>query len=619
MTEAVLGARPSGGVELRQANIGRLSLALGDLELRYARFDGVELIRRLFVAVRDVDWGTAPAVVEDLKVEVGKDVVQSFMTALCQDPEHGIELRWVGRLRCAADGVIDFSLQATPLRSFRFGRIGLCVLHPPEFAGGRYEARTPDGWIEGVLDETIAPQLPGEHGFGEPLFPAFTELSLRRLDGIGVHFQLSGDLFEFEDQRNWGDASFKTYSTPLHLGPQLAEPGQAIQQSVAITPIMSLTRTHRRRADPEPTVDLVAESSSAVPELGVVLAEDHERQHGVDQLLRELQATHVRVDLALDDANWSRHLHSAAATAERLGVATELAITLAADAGPLDAMTTLLHELQLPIIRVLAFRRGSTITAPGDVVAVRRCLAGIGISVPVYGGTDFLFADLNSNRPRVDELDGIAFPLVPTVHADDDLSLVETASVFGDIIRTARTFTGALPLAVTPISLRERPRTDERQSSLLAAVWTLGAVSGLAQAGAESMTLFESAGPRGLLTSTEAGVTAYPVYHTVADLCSWRSYPIISARVSDPLSVACLAVKTPTGAAAALANTRPRPNRVRIRGLVADGELRARRLNDETLETAGSTPIVFRDTHEDLHSDRIELAPYELVRLGAAA
>ena len=154
-----------------------------------------------------------------------------------------------------------------------------------------------------------------------------------------------------------------------------------------------------------------------------------------------------------------------------------------------------------------------------------------------------------------------AFPLVPTMHADDDLSLVETMSVFADIVRTARIFTADLPLAVTPVTLRERPRADPRQSSLLGAVWALGATSGLAGAGAESITLFETAGPRGLLALGRAGASVYPVYHVAADLCSWYRHRVVPSQISDPLAVACIAARAPEGAiSVVLANALPRSN-----------------------------------------------------------
>ena len=48
-----------------------------------------------------------------------------------------------------------------------------------------------------------------------------------------MRFDFEGDLFEMEDQRNWTDGSFKTYSTPLALLlAEGGEPGQAIRQRV---------------------------------------------------------------------------------------------------------------------------------------------------------------------------------------------------------------------------------------------------------------------------------------------------------------------------------------------------------------------------------------------------
>src|SRR5206468_7228024 len=188
---------------------------------------------------------------------------------------------------------------------------GLCVLHPPQFAGGRYEAKTPEGWIEGSLDRMIAPQLPGEHGFGEPLFPAFEQLILRREDGFGVHLELSGDLFEFEDQRNWGDASYKTYSTPLHLGPQIAEPGQMIEQQVAIAPLVPANWRRAQVAAATPTVELARAGSADVPAVGVVLAEVEQGEEVVAELLRHLNPSHLRVDLALNE-EWAGRLRHAA-------------------------------------------------------------------------------------------------------------------------------------------------------------------------------------------------------------------------------------------------------------------------------------------------------------------
>ena len=47
---------------------------------------------------------------------------------------------------------------------------------------------------------------------------------------------MRGDIFEMEDQRNWSDASFKTYCTPLALPfPVEIDAGTAVTQEVCIS------------------------------------------------------------------------------------------------------------------------------------------------------------------------------------------------------------------------------------------------------------------------------------------------------------------------------------------------------------------------------------------------
>ena len=48
--------------------------------------------------------------------------------------------------------------------------------------------------------------------------------------------RFAGDVFEMEDQRNWTDASYKTYCTPLALPFPVEIPeGARISQSVTLT------------------------------------------------------------------------------------------------------------------------------------------------------------------------------------------------------------------------------------------------------------------------------------------------------------------------------------------------------------------------------------------------
>ena len=140
--------------------------------------------------------------------------------------------------------------------------------------------------------------------------------------------------------------------------------------------------------------------------------------------------------------------------------------------------------------------------------------AACSTSIPVGGGTNIYFNELNRNRPDPERLDVIAYSVNPQIHAFDELSLVESLEAQGETARSARAFSPSTPVVVTPVTLRPRfnavavieetteqgglPRqVDPRQMSLFGAAWTVGSVKSLAEAGAAAMTYFETTGWRG--------------------------------------------------------------------------------------------------------------------------
>ena len=57
--------------EMRALRAGPVTMLLDGIDLRYLRIGGTELVRRVYAAVRDVDWDTVPGVVSNLEVEQG--------------------------------------------------------------------------------------------------------------------------------------------------------------------------------------------------------------------------------------------------------------------------------------------------------------------------------------------------------------------------------------------------------------------------------------------------------------------------------------------------------------------------------------------------------------------
>jgi hypothetical protein len=297
----------------------------------------------------------------------------------------------------------------------------------------------------------------------------------------------------------------------------------------------------------------------------------------------------------------------------------------------LERVLPLLKPYERWIRRLLIFDGLST-SSGAHVASVRGSLEDGPESLSLIGGTDGWFAELNRNRPSPGDMDGVAWSITPQVHADDDLSIVETIEPQGDQVRTAHSFAPGLDLVVGPITLRPRyqphaadawsqsldPRpeaADPRQGALLAAAWTAASLAELSSAGTTSLTYFETDGPRGIVGGSEGGVR--PCWHPLAEFAAWRGWDVLQTESEDPMAVRALSVLDPrTGEKWLIAaNLRSVPTTLRLEGL--GPELRARFLDSSSMAAACADPISFRARPGRALAvadpGRLTLAPYGVV------
>ena len=170
------------------------------------------------------------------------------------------------------------------------------------------------------------------------------------------------------------------------------------------------------------------------------------------------------------------------------------------------------------------------------------------------------FAELNRTPPDVSMMDVLAYSIMPQLHAEDDLSLIETLEAQGETVRTALVHSGGKPIAVGPITLRPRKDTygligpapnglpfqvDVRQISALLAAWTLGSVKYCAEAGASSLTYFETIGWRGIVESDSGPLLpdifpstpgmVFPVHEVFRELAHHKEAQIVACTSSAAL------------------------------------------------------------------------------------
>jgi D-apionolactonase len=561
-------AEPAGALVEVSAGPARLFLDGGDV--RYYSVNGVEVLRRVYVAVRNAAWETLPAVVSEAEVreEDGGGLRASYQARAVGGE---IAFAWQVVISLAATGELSYTMTGTAESSFDYARVGLNILHPPTLEGCPYRAVTDRGVLEDAFTAGIGPQ-PFVDGEYFPLLPAFRALEVSLPGAVEVRFELTGDEFELEDQRNWLDASYKTYSTPMSLGLRHADAGGRIAQEVRVaapapgSPGAAAGAGSRR-------VDLVVGETGTggiCPGIGLGLPAGAGPLGTAERgVLAGLGLEHLRADVRLSSDAVADVVAVAEAAARDCECGLELA-AFADTASPAEAgrLADAVKSLGVPLRRVLAFSEHELVTSPAVVAWTREA---VGAAAPVFGGTNLYFAELNRDRPDPGSADGFSFSANPQVHASDDRSLTETPGSFLDMLRSARRFLGGQPVVVSPVTLLPRfnadapgagtlgvtePPADARQPSLLCATFTALAAKFLGAGGAAAVTMFETAGDRGVVAWSADGAgrtrigelevppgAPFPVCHVLSVWGRWSGRPLTRILSNEPLSVdgaACL-------------------------------------------------------------------------------
>jgi hypothetical protein len=290
-----------------------------------------------------------------------------------------------------------------------------------------------------------------------------------------------------------------------------------------------------------------------------------------------------------------------------------------------------------------AFTPAAPVTEPESLARARAALAPVVGDAPFAGGSDQFFSDVNRKPPATDGLDAVCFGLCPQVHAADDTSLMENLPSLADAIATTRLICPGAGVVVSPVTLASRlgpypggepgpgdppADIDLRGHALFGASWTLGALAWLAREHPDSVTLYETSGPRGIVERTAgsqiAGVpstpgAAFPVLHVLADLAGRRDDELVDVESSDPLAVGALGLLGAGGPRVLVANHTPSRQAVRVHGLPA-GRVRCRTLDERSADRAMDDPIAYvaeddvREATDDGTLD-LELLPYAIVRI----
>jgi hypothetical protein len=626
-----------------QLRAGPLAMMFQQGDLKYVRLGDQEILRRVYVAVRDANWGTVPPAISNLSIQRSDS---GFTLGYEADHKHaGIHFHWRGEINGQRDGSVSFSMKGQALSTFRCNRIGFCVLHPiVECAAKLCLVEKVDGTVErGVFPRYISPHQP---------FLDMRAISHEVAPGLMAEVRFSGEVFEMEDQRNWCDASYKTYCPPLRLPfPVEIKKGTPIVQSVRLSLIGELPVEVQSKKQDAVTLSVIDQQTTSLPTIGVGTASHSDslslREIG---LIRRLNLAHLRADLDLSQEYFAV-LQRATQEADSLGVNLELALMLS-DAADLEIQRFVAHlrRLQPPICRWLIFHSKEKSTQARWISLARKYLASYDPGAKVVSGTDAYFAELNRGCPPVELLDGLCFSITPQVHAFDNDSLVENLAAQAGAIRSACHLAQGLPVLVSPVTLKPRynpnatsqedvlnqdelpPQVDLRQMSLFGAVWTLGSLKYVSQAGAASVTYYETTGWRGVMETERGSLLptqfpslpgcVFPLFHVLADVGEFSGGAVVHIYSDKPLQVDGLAVRRGDQTRIFIGNMRPEVSEVILKMSFLGQQLRVKYLDGTNTEGAMKFPEAFRAQPGEFlqingNEVVLRLRPYAYVRVDA--
>ena len=628
--------------------LGPLSFDLEAGKIRYIRFAGIEALRCIAFVVRGPGWESPAPVISDLKSAQSEDGLSIRYRAFYETAGGQLEVR--AAIDALRHGGIVFTAEAHALTDFTTARTSFCILHPIEaVAGTPLDLTRPDESVEQV-------HFPDHISAHQP-FMNIRALSHELAGGIRATVRMEGDIWEMEDQRNWTDASFKTYGRPRDLPwPYTIGKGDRVVQR-AILAFERASPVAATAASKDIVIGIGNAPIGRLPRVALALSPE--------EAPLAMAAAPVLSALPHELIAWYEHgvqdlvaLEAYAALGRRLKAPVGLELVLPckapferemADAAALlhraDLRPSSLLAIQAPMTRWV-LKRPEELGLPGFAevyAAARRCFPGVALGAGVTSN----FTEFNIDRPDLEGVDYVTHSTAAVIHEPDDRSVMETLETLPHIFRSMRHIAGGLPYRLGPsaIGMRYNPygktteanaanvriafaRQDPRHRGLFGAAFALGYFCRAVEAGIDSVCLGAPTGSFGLIHrrteysqpwfDAQSEPAVYPLFHPIMALARANGAPTFSVKSSDPKRVLGLAYEHGKQKRLLwLANLTADPQTVHVPGAAA-GSTTVNQLDSASAAAAALDPAAFAAEGRAIPGSVLTLGPYAVAAVDGA-
>lgn len=487
--------------------------------VRYIKCDNKDVVRMIYPALRDENWNTIPFTIFEEKVEKNNDGFSVNYRAAFNSGDIKYEAQF--EITGSADTVV-FEMKGKALSNFKSKRIGLCLLHPIlPCAGLPVDIIKPGGKVDiSAFPILISPSQP---------FTDITGMRWMTRHNIKASLIFEDDIFETEDQRNWTDDSYKTYSGPLYLVPMLhLKEGDTMHHKIILKAVVQ-----NALSEMAAPADLGKRRNTPFPQIGYKREEDQKELTGNDiKLLSKIPFHHYLVEIKLSDANWAKKLKLASEEASKLH--TKLRLNILFKLFSASEINDLVKELGAinNLVESLLILSEAHPTPPHDVYSITyNAIKNNLPDIQVGYGSNSWFAHVNSNFPVALKYDFISFTISPQAHQTDNRTIIENLRSQHMLIKTLQQRSGAVPVHVSVIFSKG---IDARLHTNFAAWWTINTISNFSEA--THLTLYNLKGESGLIYDSDKQPS--PLYRVLENIHECKPVKIIDESVTgieDPV------------------------------------------------------------------------------------
>lgn len=574
-----------------------------------------ELIRRIYMALRDSAWNTIPYTVSKPEIRQNKN---NFTLSFNANHLHdNIKFQWNGLIECSKSGIIRFQIQGKSFSAFERNRIGLCLLLPLSFSGDSVSiVDSNSNVVNGIFPEHISPHQP------------FTDISKIRgsaPDGTLYELGFEGDIFEMEDQRNWTDASYKIYSTPLSLPiPVMVNENDEISQSVTVMIKSDIQITSDKDIKKRLSIPQERTPFLRIPQLGLHDSTMDPVSPPAINYLNGLKINHCRYDLLI---NWETLIPDLQNIAQRCSLYNfPLELAFHCKSLSIQIVDQLINALIIAAIKVYRFciYDDNKVTSQETLEMIAPLLKLHFPYSMIASGTDFYFVEINRKHPPLTMVDQVCYSANPQVHTFDTISVMENLEGIEETLKHVKTLAGETPAIISPLTLRPRKNpnnpqkdggVDVRQQGLFCASWTAGVILRAASGGASSITLYDIFGDGGIIRVD--GSAVFPAYIVLLWLSELSGQPGILCQSTSSI-IQGMIIHSPDGDKMLIANHSEQSHTVIIEGL--PDEFSSKVLDQNSFAAAVSNPIAWNSMRGNYHLCEehrweTELLPYAVALL----